>query len=162
MEVNKKIYDIPRVLCEALVKINATSFHKICREMHALSEHIELQVSQKNIKYSCVGDVIDRSSTYTTGDEVCNLQIKLSDPEKVPVVQGIFELRNIVTFTKCGSLCDYIQIYLKNDKPLCIKYTIATLGQIKILLSPVTNDDDELDDEDNDAYEDDEVVYKTS
>jgi len=160
MEVNKKKYDIPPVPCEALVKINATSFHKICREMHTLSEHIEIQVTQKSIKYSCVGDVIDRNSTYTTGDDVCNLKIKLSDPVKIPVVQGIFELRNIVTFTKCGGLCDYIRIYMKNDKPICIKYTIATLGQITILLSPVNNDDVDNFDEENDAYEDDEVQYK--
>lgn len=160
IEVDKKKYEVPPVPCDAVVKVKASSFHKICRDMNNISEYIEIKITQKNITYSCVGDALDKSDSYPTGDDVLNLKIKMSDPEKTPIVQGIFELRNIVTFTKCATLCDYIQIYMTNDQPMCIKYTIATLGQIKILLSTVVNDDVEDFNEENEAYEDDEIVYK--
>ena len=56
------------------------------------------------------------------------------------IVQGIFELKNIILFTKCASLCNDIQIYMKNDFALTIVYTIATLGTITIAISPIRED----------------------
>lgn len=160
MEVNQKKYEVPPTPCDALVKINATSFHKICREMNSISDHIEIKITQKNITYSCVGDAIERSTSYSTGDDVVNLKIVMSNPEKTQIVQGIFELSKIVTFTKCATLCDFIKIYMTNDRPMCIQYTIATLGQIIILLAPTACDDVNEFDEENEEYEDDEVKFK--
>jgi hypothetical protein len=53
------------------------------------------------------------------------------------IVQGVYELKNIVLFTKCSNLCNDISIYMKNDFALTSIYTIATLGNITIALSPV-------------------------
>lgn len=57
--------------------------------------------------------------------------------KKTNIVQGIYELKNIVLFTKCSNLCNEINIYMKNDFPLTINYTVATLGSITIALSPI-------------------------
>lgn len=51
------------------------------------------------------------------------------------VVQGIFQLKHLVLFTKCTSLCPSIEMYLKNDYPLILKYTVANLGEIKLVLA---------------------------
>ena len=40
-------------------------------------------------------------------------------------------------FTKCASLCNDLEILMKNDFALTIVYTIATLGTIKIALIPI-------------------------
>ena len=57
------------------------------------------------------------------------------------IVQGMFSLKYLVLFTKCTNLCNQIQLYIKNDYPLIIKYAIASLGMIKLCLAPNTNDD---------------------
>jgi hypothetical protein len=57
------------------------------------------------------------------------------------VVQGIFQLKHLVLFTKCTSLCPSIEMYLKNDYPLILKYTVANLGEIKLVLAPLKNKD---------------------
>jgi proliferating cell nuclear antigen len=53
------------------------------------------------------------------------------------VVQGLFQLKHLVLFTKCTSLCPSIEMYLKNDYPLILKYTVANLGEIKLVLAPI-------------------------
>ena len=57
-----------------------------------------------------------------------------STPDKP--IQGIFSLKYLVLFTKCTNLCNLIHMYIKNDYPLIIKYTVANLGDIKLCLSP--------------------------
>ena len=59
---------------------------------------------------------------------------KNQNPEEI--VQGIFALKHLVLFCKCTNLCNSIEMYLKNDYPLIIKYTVASLGEIKLCLAP--------------------------
>jgi hypothetical protein len=61
------------------------------------------------------------------------------DAEESSVVQGIFSLKYLTLFTKCTNLSNVVQIYLKNDYPLIIEYTVASLGKIKLCLSPQIN-----------------------
>ena len=50
--------------------------------------------------------------------------------------KDIFSLKYLLLFTKCTHLCNQIQLYIKNDYPLIIQYTIASLGIIKLCLAP--------------------------
>jgi hypothetical protein len=52
------------------------------------------------------------------------------------IVQGTFLLKHLVLFTKCTSLCSDISLYLKNDYPLIVEYSVAGLGEIKLALAP--------------------------
>jgi proliferating cell nuclear antigen len=55
------------------------------------------------------------------------------------IVQGLFQLKHLVLFTKCTSLCPSIELYLKNDYPLILRYTVANLGEVKLVLAPIKN-----------------------
>ena len=71
----------------------------------------------------------------TTNDEK---GLKYGDkiaPPETPI-QGVFSLKYLMLFTKCTNLCNQIQMYIKNDYPLIIQYTVASLGYIKLCLAP--------------------------
>ena len=53
------------------------------------------------------------------------------------VIQGEFSLKNLSYFIKCTNLCNQIEIYLENNRPLIVKYNVASLGEIKLCLSPL-------------------------
>ena len=57
------------------------------------------------------------------------------------VIQGIFSLRYLVLFSKCTNLYQNIEIYIKNDYPIIIRYSVANLGEVKFCLAPKNNDD---------------------
>ena len=54
----------------------------------------------------------------------------------VTPIQGIFCLKYLSLFTKCTNMCNQIHIYIKNDYPLVITYSVANLGDIKLCLAP--------------------------
>ena len=152
MDLDKKSYRIPPTAFDAKIILNATEFHKICREMSNIGEHMEIKVTPNGITYTCEGEVAKRNTTYYLGDG--GIKITFSFPNKINIVQGIFELKYLVLFTKCANLCDNIEIYMKNNYPLCIRYKVATLGKILLCLSPVADthtkgnfSDDENDDD---------------
>jgi hypothetical protein len=45
-------------------------------------------------------------------------------------------------------MCNNIELYLKNNFPLIIKYQVANLGHVLLVLSTVKNDDKILEDSD--------------
>ena len=57
------------------------------------------------------------------------------------VIQGVFSLEYLVLFSKCTNLCQNIEIYLKNDYPIIIRYNVANQGEVKFCLAPKNNDD---------------------
>ena len=53
------------------------------------------------------------------------------------VIQGEFSLKNLGYFIKCTNLCNSIEMHLENDLPLVVKYSVASLGEIKLCLAPL-------------------------
>jgi hypothetical protein len=54
------------------------------------------------------------------------------------IVQGYFLLKPLALFTKCTAMSTDIIIYLKNNYPIIIEYSVAGLGEIKLALAPST------------------------
>jgi proliferating cell nuclear antigen len=180
MDLNKKKLIVPKTEIDAVITINTGDFHKICKEMSQIADFIEIRCTKNQLTFTCKGDCIENSTSFDAGDNGVRIRFVT---KKADIIQGIFELKYIVMFTKCANICTDIQIYMKNNYPLCINYTVATLGKILFCLSPVAEDifnknfddddldkdvdlDDEVEGNDNignkdDAlYEDEDVKYK--
>jgi hypothetical protein len=56
-------------------------------------------------------------------------------PQK-EIVQGYFQLKPLALFTKCTPMSTDIIIYMKNNYPMIIEYSVAGLGEIKLALAP--------------------------
>jgi hypothetical protein len=106
---------------------------------------------------TCKGDCSEKSTTFDATD-TGDIKIRFAEPNKKMIVQGIFELKNFVMFSKCTTLCSSIQIYMKNNYPIFIRYTVAKLGHILLGLIPITDaniNNNFSDDEDEDGDGDD-------
>jgi len=158
MEINKTQFNIPETKFDAIITFETAEFHRICREMSHIAEHIEIKCTKNTITYSCKGDCSERSTTFYVDEQGVKIRFGKKSPE---IVQGIFELKNLVLFSKYSNLCGNIQIFMKNNFPLCINYTVATLGKMFFCLTPIREDDimENFSDEDDD-YEYEEVKYK--
>ena len=124
-----------KVEFDVKITMPSNEFHKLFREMNNIAEYVEIKCTSKNIIFTCKGDCAERSTIYKS--EEGGLNISNENKKIQNIVQGIYEIKNIVLFTKCASLCNDLEIYMKNDFALTIVYTIATLGTITIALSPI-------------------------
>jgi proliferating cell nuclear antigen len=159
MDINKSKYEIPPTAFDVVVTIDTEEFHTICKEMSHIQTVIEIKCTKKSLTFTSTGDSSERSKSYYPDEN--GIKINFSKDSKTDVVQGIFELKFLVMFTnKSQNLCPKIQLFMKNDYPLCVKFTVATLGKLLFCVSPYDEDRIAKDfDEDEEYYNENKVEY---
>lgn len=122
---------------EMTVLMDTTDFKKICTEMSQFAEHIEIICTSKEIIFKCVGDQSELTMKFKSGENGGVKILSLKNEKKSPIVQGIYDLKHLVTFGRCVNLCNDMQLYLRNSYPLFIHYTVGSLGKMLVGLTPV-------------------------
>ena len=96
--------------------------------------------------FSTVGETV--GDEIELGESDNGVTIVTEDPNLI--FQGNYDLRYLSTFCKCTNLCANVDIFMKNDYPLVIRYFVASLGTIYLCLSSKT-DPSSLDYEDDNS-----------
>lgn len=124
---------------EMAVSMDTQDFRKICTEMSQFNEYVEIICTNKEIIFKCLGDQNELVRTFKHGEK--GVKISCVENKKKPtVVQAIYSLKYLLTFGKCVNLCNDIQLYLKNDYPLFIHYTVGNLGKMLVGLTPTDSE----------------------
>lgn len=109
---------------------------KIIRDMHNLAEYIEFRNIGDKLILSCKGDFCTQETIMgTEKSQSITIKKNIEDDREHEIIQGIFSLKYLVIFTKCTNLSNSVEIYLKNNYPIILRYQIASLGEIKLCLS---------------------------
>jgi proliferating cell nuclear antigen PCNA len=138
------------------VAINTVEFRKLCNEMSQFSEYVEITCTSKEITFKCQGDSNAYVKTFKNSASGVRILCTKTNVKGLVMVQAIYSLKHLVTFGKCVNLCTEMQLFLKNDWPLFIHYTIGLLGKMLVGLSPV---DEKTIKRDNDYDEDIDKYY---
>ena len=101
--------------------------------MFNISNTIEIKCITNYLIFKCNGDF---ASQETVMGEVDSGLSYIKNSKNI--VQGIFDLKFLVLFTKCTNLSTSIELYLKDDYPLIIRYQVANLGEVKLCLAPIS------------------------
>lgn len=120
-----------------VVTMPSSEFQKICRDMNNIADDMEIKNIGNTLIFSCEGDFCSQE-TVLTNNETGLHRIINSSTNPSEIVQGVFPIKYLVLFTKCTNLCNVCEIYMKNDYPLIVRYSIASLGEIKLCLAPRT------------------------
>jgi proliferating cell nuclear antigen len=133
--------DSNKTYFQTILSVPSQIFHKIIKDMANISDSIEITSMSDILTFTGKGDFASQSSTLKQkenkkDDESIKISKKAENNE---IIQGLYELKNLTTFTKCVGLCSSVELYLKNDYPLFIKYLVADLGHVFLILSPKVN-----------------------
>ena len=136
MDLNNGNIKIPPAQFSSVITMKSTDFQKICRDMVNISDEIEIKAVDNSLILTCKGEFAEQETVIgecsSNGISFCQNNPG-SDTE---IIQGIFSLKYLTLFAKCTNLCPSIQIYLKNDYPLIVCYSVGSLGEIKMCLAP--------------------------
>jgi proliferating cell nuclear antigen len=129
---------IPNLNFPSIIHLPSVDIQKICRDMNCLGEKLDVEItsSGSDLIFRCTGDFAEQETTISENNSTVKVSKNTTTNE---IVQGIFQLKHLVLFTKCTSLCPSIELYLKNDYPLILRYTVANLGEVKLVLAPIKN-----------------------
>lgn len=124
---------IPSQTFDNVISIPASRFQKICRVIYGFSEKIEIECENSKLKFrGCNNNVKQEIIIKPTNN---GMQfIKNNTPDEI--IQGFFELKHLVVFSKCSNLSNTIHLHIKNNYPLVLKCNVANLGEIKLCLAP--------------------------
>jgi proliferating cell nuclear antigen len=123
--------EIPDVKFSSVINMPSNDFQKIIRDLAAISEKIEIKSVEDELIFKCCGQFA--KAEIRRSENNANMQILNKQHNKI--IQGEYSLKNLLYFIKCTNLCNQIEIYLENNRPLIVKYNVASLGEIKMCLS---------------------------
>ena len=138
MDLHEDNIQIPPATFDSVITIPSVDFQKICRDMHNLADDIEIKSLDNQLIFNCKGHFASQETCIGEANTGLTF-LKNHTPDEI--VQGVFALKHLVLFSKCTNLCNTIELFLKNDYPLIIKYTVASLGEIKLCLAPKVDND---------------------
>ena len=134
IEPDEEELELPDIKYSSVINMPSCDFQKIIRDLANISEKLEIKSVGDELIFKCCGQYakaeIRRSET-SANNSMQFLQKQNPDD----IIQGEFSLKNLVYFIKCTNLCSQIEIFLKNNKPLIVKYNVASLGEIKLCLA---------------------------
>jgi len=137
LDIPEEDIQIPPIEFETELTLPSSDFQKLIRDMINIGDNMEIKSVGNSLMLTCNGDFANQITTL--GETQEGLQFRNTTNENYPI-QGIFSLKYLILFTKCTNLCNQIQLYIKNDYPLIIQYTVASLGTIRLCLAPNTID----------------------
>mgnify|MGYP003386868184 CR=1 FL=1 len=148
---NVKLIDLPKnniimpqVMFTTIITLQSKHFYQMCHMFQ--TDYIKITCYPNKVVFSSVND----NMLF-----VCNLsgseqtKINYSENTDAPTfVSGIFEVKHLKHISNNMTLCNDVELYMKNDFPLTIKYNVGSLGRMFIMLTPVINPQNDNDNDD--------------
>lgn len=134
MDIEEETYDITPIQFPYSISLPSPDFHKYCKDMAASTDKIEIKATSNKLFFSGKGEI--GNIEFEVGETNGGLSIISTTTNTNEIVQGLFELKFLLIFTKCSNLCNQVTLFLKNDYPIIVTYQIAAIGEIKLVLSP--------------------------
>jgi proliferating cell nuclear antigen len=124
--------DVPDVKFSSIINLPSSDFQKIIRDLSNLSDRLEIKSVSNELIFRCKGSFAEAE---VRRSEQKGLMEFIEKPNDVNVIQGEFSLKNLSYFIKCTNLCNSIEMYLENDLPVIVLYSVASLGNIRLCLA---------------------------
>lgn len=117
-----------------VITLPSGDFQKICRDMHNIADDVEIKHIGNQLIFNCRGDFCNQETIIVDSGSGGDNATAPSGGNVI--VQGVFHLKYLVLFTKCTNLCGTVELLLKNDYPLVVRYTVASLGMLTLACAP--------------------------
>ncbi len=137
LDIDNAGIKIPDIKFETVFQMSCSDFQKHCRDLSAIAEEVDINVKNNGEFFTM----------YASGD-FAEQEIKIgnqgndSDQEGPgSTIQntyiGKFPLKYLNLFCKASGLCPAVDIFLHENYPVLVQYSVANLGTIRFGLSPI-------------------------
>lgn len=138
LDINSHDIHIPEVSFPSIITMPSGYLQKIMRAMQDIGDVLTIRYERKKLILSCAGDRAKQTITIPHSDsEGTCMQDNDDDVE----ITAQFMLRYLVLFSKAQQLCTTMEIMMKQDYPLVLKYSVASLGELMFCLAQKQEED---------------------
>jgi len=141
MDIDSEHLGIPDTDYKCSVKMPASDFQRICKDLSILGDTVTIAVGKEGVKFSVQGELGSgnmtmRSQTSVDTKEEDQVEVNFDEP-----VALNFALRYLNFFTKATPLSGTVVLSLSKDVPLVVEYRLEELGHIRFYLAPKIEDE---------------------
>merc|ERR1719474_1142151 len=134
MEIDSEHLGIPETEYKTNVRLSASEFQRICRDLAVLGETLTIGVNKDSVQFSVSGEIGKgemtlRSTATSDGGEATDIDCN------EPCVQQ-FAMRYLNFFTKATSLSKHVRLSMSPEVPLLVEYAIDEIGYVRYYLAP--------------------------
>jgi len=137
IDIDEEVISAPDTDFVTMITMPSNEFQKICREAFNIADVIEIKSMGEQLILSCNGEFASQETTYAHTDTGVSFESKNNGET---IIQGYYLLRHLALFSKCSGLCQSIKIFLANENPLVIEYSVGSLGSLLLALAPQIED----------------------
>lgn len=139
VDVDNQVLDVSQANFQSVVIMSSADFHKVCKDMLGIeAKYVDITLVDNKLSVSGKGEFVHGKAEFN--ENGTSIVVKRKDEFKDTIITGRYELKNLILFTKCTGLCNHIEIYMKNDFPLLIKFQTGSLGYLHLCISPIIED----------------------
>jgi proliferating cell nuclear antigen len=141
MDIDSEHLGIPDTDYKSVVKMPASEFQRICKDLAILGDTVTIAVGKDGVKFSVTGELGSGNMTIRPSSSV---DVKEEDQVEVTFEEPValnFALRYLNFFTKATPLSGTVVLSLSKDVPLVVEYRINDLGHIRYYLAPKIEED---------------------
>jgi proliferating cell nuclear antigen len=142
LEIDADIVHINDVQFDSVITLPSVYFQRLCRDASNIASHMTIQSRGNALVLSCRGELA-RQETVIGQAESCMSIVTTKESKDT------YNLSYLQKFCKASQLCNILEMYIKEGFPLIMKYSVASLGEVKFCLAPQV-DPDSLGPEDDD------------
>lgn len=110
------------------ITMGSKDFHTMCKELSHYSDKINITVKPESVIFGCNSTIGEIECERRSGNK---LKIEYTDDA---TIVASYDLKYLLLFAKCADLSDVVELYIKNTYPLIMKYKLASLGELKLVL----------------------------
>ena len=109
MDIEEETYDITPIQFPYSITLPSQDFHKYCKDMVSSTDKIEIKATSNKLVFSGKGEI--GNIEFEVGETNGGLSIVSTTSNSNEIVQGLFELKFLLIFTKCSNLCNQVTLF---------------------------------------------------
>lgn len=141
MDIDSEHLGIPETEHQAVVKMPAAEFQRICRDLSSIGDTVNVAVTKDGVRFSTQGDIGNANIS-------CRQNTSVDKPEDAVVVELqepvtlTFALRYLNSFAKATPLSSTVTLSMSKELPIVVEYRIQDMGFVKFYLAPKIEDEE--------------------
>lgn len=129
--------EIPDVEVDTVVSLRSNDFQRMIRNMSQLAKTVQVVAERDRLVFRCHGEYASRETIVSKSEHGLVFSRDLDTS-----IEGVYSLRHLNMFTKASNLSNNVDLFLKTDFPLILRYGVVDLGEIRFALTPKSSESD--------------------
>lgn len=136
MDLDASDISLPASDYDAVYSLPSSGFQKICRDMSLLSPDITIESAPGQLNLSCSGDFASQKTSIGETDAMVVENITNNTSS------ATYALKYLTLFCKASGISNVVEIFVRADHPLVLRFACGALGELTFLLTPLAAGDD--------------------